>query len=67
MTTKHPRCLGLPLHCAIAPEFRAAQHTFGNAYSGPEQRQRMPHRVHLGAAPELATAADIDLFDAVAA
>jgi len=34
-----------PARYFTAPEFRAANNTFGGAYSGPEQRQRKPHHL----------------------
>ena len=37
--------LVVALCCDAAPEFRAAHNLFSEAYSGPEQRQRIGHRL----------------------
>jgi len=34
------------LYCDVAPEFRVAQNMFDEAYSGPEQRRRVQHRLN---------------------
>lgn len=50
MATIHLDNLIVPVH-ASTPEFRAAHNAYGKAYSGPEQRRRMPHmRSHSDAA-----------------
>jgi len=45
MTDKPPEYLIVPARYSTLPEFRAAHNKLGRAYSGPEQRQRLPHRI----------------------
>ena len=45
METNVEEWMIVALYCDTAPEFRAAQKTFDEAYSGPEQRRRMPYRL----------------------
>ena len=40
-----PKTLIRPVPCVTAPEFRAAHKAFSTAYSGPEQRNRMPRHL----------------------
>ena len=45
MADKPPQYLIVPARYSTPPEFRAAHNKFGRAYSGPEQRQRLPHHI----------------------
>ena len=40
-----PQNLIRPVLCVTAPEFRAAHKAFSTAYTGPEQRNRMPRHL----------------------
>ena len=45
METNVEEWMIVALYCDTAPEFRAVQKKFDEAYSGPEQRRRMPYRL----------------------
>ena len=46
METNVEEWIIVALYCDTAPEFRSVQKTFDAAYSGPEQRRRMPYLLH---------------------